>query len=257
MRSAPKWIAAYLVVVAAFLAMVARYYHPAYGFTAFLEMPASSHDRELPAVRSAPHYDHPRSTGYDGQFYAQLAVDPLLRDPAIDQALDNPPYRAHRILFSWIAWALGAGRPAWILQAASLENVLAWLVLAWVLALLIPPTSARHFVLWTGCLLSHGTLMSVRYALPDGLSLLLIVAAALLVERGPTDSRVRRHWSCGARPRDEPPRRDDAGQVRPTIAAVVVARRGMSLAVRRCRWPCGSTISVRSISMRSWRAANT
>ena len=184
MRSAPKWIAAYVLVVAAFLAMVARYYHPAYGFTAFLELPASSHDLEIPAVQSAPHYDHPRSTGYDGQFYAQLALDPLLRDAAIDQALDNPPYRAHRILFSWIAWVLGAGRPAWILQAASLENVLAWLVLAWVLALLIPPVSARHFALWTGCLLSHGTLMSVRYALPDGLSLLLIVIASLTVERG-------------------------------------------------------------------------
>ncbi len=184
MRSAPRWIAAYVLVVAAFLAMVARYYHPAYGFTAFLELPARSHDAELPAVRSAPHYDHPDSTGYDGQFYAQLAVEPLLRDAAIDQALDNPPYRAHRILFSWIAWVLGAGRPAWILQAASLENVLAWLVLAWVLALLIPPVSARHFALWTGCLLSHGTLMSVRYALPDALSLLLIVFASLAVERG-------------------------------------------------------------------------
>ena len=90
-------------------------------------------------MRSAPHYDHPRSTGYDGQFYAQLARIRCCVIAAIDQALDNPPYRAHRILFSWIAWALGAGRPAWILQAASLENVLAWLVLAWVLALLIPP----------------------------------------------------------------------------------------------------------------------
>jgi hypothetical protein len=183
MRGAPKWIAAYVLVVAAFLAMVARYYHPDYGFTAFLELPANRHESEVPAVRAAPHYDHPASDGYDGQFYAQLAVEPLVRDAAIDHALDNTPYRAHRILFPWIAWALGMGRPAWILQAAALENVLVWLALAWLLSRVIPPTSARAFVLWAGCLLAHGQLMSVRYALPDGLSVLLIAAAILAGER--------------------------------------------------------------------------
>lgn len=184
MRGAPKWIAAYVLVVAAFLATVARYYHSDYGFTALIEFPLSNHASELPAVNGATHFDHPDSHGYDGQFYAQLAVDPLLRDPAIDRALDNPPYRARRILFPWIAWALGMGRPAWILQAAALEDVLAWLLLAWLLARFIPPTSARAFALWSGCLLAHGMLMSVRYALPDGLSVLLIALAVLAAERG-------------------------------------------------------------------------
>ena len=184
MRGAQKWTAACVLVVAGFLATVARYYHPAYGFTAFLELPAATHDSELPAVRDSPHYDHPGSGGYDGQFYAQLAIEPLLRNPDIDRALDNPPYRAHRILFSWIAWTMGFGRPAWILQAAAIENVLVWLALAWLLWRVIRPTSARTFVLWSGCLLAHGLLMSVRYALPDGLSVLLITLAALAVERG-------------------------------------------------------------------------
>jgi hypothetical protein len=184
MRGAPKWIAAYVLVVAAFLALIARYYHPGVGFTALIEFPQRGHEFELPAVKSAPHYDHPDSTGYDGQFYAQIAVAPLLRDPAIDRALDNPPYRAHRILFPWLAWALGAGRPAWILQAAALEDVLIWLGMAWLFARLIPPASARNFLLWSGCLLPHGLLMSVRYALPDALSFLLIALAALAVERG-------------------------------------------------------------------------
>src|SRR5262245_46415883 len=152
MGGAQKWTAACVLVVAGFLATVARYYHPSYGFTAFLEFPAATHDSELPAVRNAPHYDHPGSGGYDGQFYAQLAVEPLLKNPEIDRALDNPPYRAHRILFPWIAWTMGLGRPAWILQAAAIENVLVWLAMAWLLWRLIRPATARAFVLWSGCL---------------------------------------------------------------------------------------------------------
>jgi hypothetical protein len=184
MRDARLWVGAYGLVIAAFIAAVGRYYHPAYGFTAFIEFPAAGHAYEIPAVRDAPHYDHPHSGGYDGQFYAQLAVEPLVRNPVLDTAVDDPPYRAHRILFSWIAYAAGLGNPAWILQAAALQNVIVWLLLAWLLWRWIPPTSGRNATLWAGTLLAHGTLMSVRYALPDGLSLLLVALAVLAMERG-------------------------------------------------------------------------
>jgi hypothetical protein len=177
-------VAAYALVIAAFLAAVGRYYHPAYGFTAFIEFPARGHSYEAPAVQAAPHFDHPDSGGYDGQFYAQIAVDPLLRSAATDRAIDDPPYRAHRILFSWIAFAAGLGRPAWVLQVAALENVAIWLALAALLWYWIPPKNGRAFVLWSGTLLAHGTIMSVRYALPDGLSLFLIALAVLAMEGG-------------------------------------------------------------------------
>ena len=121
------------LVVAAFLAGVSRYYHPPFGLTAFIDFSPSNHAYEIPAVQSAPHFDNPGSTGYDGVYYAQLAVDPLLRDPAIDHALDDPPYRARRILFSWTAYALGLGRPAWILQVYAVQNVIVWLLFAWLL----------------------------------------------------------------------------------------------------------------------------
>jgi len=123
-------MAAYALVVATFLAGVTRYYHPPFGFTAFIDFSSTNHPYEIPAVQSAPHFDNPAPSGYDGMYYAQLAVEPLLRDPAIDAALDNPPYRARRILFSWTAYALGLGRPAWILKAYSFQNVIAWLLLA-------------------------------------------------------------------------------------------------------------------------------
>ena len=43
MRGTRIWIAARWLVIAAFLVVVARYYHPAYGFTAFIEFPAHGH----------------------------------------------------------------------------------------------------------------------------------------------------------------------------------------------------------------------
>jgi hypothetical protein len=176
------WIAAYALAVAVFLAGVARYYHPGLGFTALINFPAEGHSYEIPAVQNAPHFDNPASPGYDGVFYAQLAVEPLLRDAAIDRALDNPPYRGRRILFSWTAYALGLGRPGWILQIYAVQNVVAWLLMASLLCRWMRPSTPRAFVLWAGCLFSPGMLSSVHYALPDGPSALLIVCAIAAAE---------------------------------------------------------------------------
>jgi hypothetical protein len=177
------WVAAYGLVAALFLGSVAQYYHPPFGFTAFITFSEDAHPYEIPAVQNVPHVDRPGTAAYDGMFYAQMATEPLIRDPAIDRALDNPPYRARRILFSWTAYALGLGRPDWILHVYAIQNVIAWLLTAWLLARWMPPASARNFVLWTGCLLSPGMLSSVRYALPDAPSALLVAAAVAIAER--------------------------------------------------------------------------
>jgi hypothetical protein len=184
-RDRRRWICqgAAIALVVLLLASVARLYHPPYGFTeviGFVEDGSS----ELPALQAIPHYRHPPWGSYDGQFYAQLALEPLLRDPAIDRALDLAPYRARRILFSWTAWAMGFGRPQWILQAYSLQNVLFWLVLAGVMTRWLRPTTPRGLALWTACLFSHGLVTSVRSALLDGPSMLLIALAIAASERG-------------------------------------------------------------------------
>jgi hypothetical protein len=134
-------------------------------------------------MRDVPHYEY-ASGSYDGQFYAQLALDPLLRDPATDRAMDLAPYRARRILFSWTAYALGFGRPAWVLEVYALQNVACWLLLAAFLTRWIAPTSGRGLALWTACLFSHGMLWSVRFALLDGPSLLLTSCAVAAAEKG-------------------------------------------------------------------------
>ncbi len=171
-----------IALVIVFLASVARFYHPGAGFTAFIGFPAG-HDYEAPAMRAVPHVESPASVSYDGQFYAQRALDPLCRDPLVDRAMDLAPFRARRILFSWTAYLLGLGQPVWIIDVYALQNVAAWLLLAWLLTKWVPPTTGRGVALWGACLFSHGVLWSVRFALLDLPSLVLTVAAVLAIER--------------------------------------------------------------------------
>ncbi len=178
-------LAGRLVVVGVFLSFVASSYEPETGFTSLISFGGTFAGDALPAVRAAPHAVlGPNDAGYDGQFYAQLAADPLLRDRAIDHALDNPPYRARRILFAWTAYVLGLGRTAWVLNAYALQNVLAWLVLAWLLARWFPIREPRTFVPWVGCLLGSGLVGSVRFALLDGPGMLVLTLAVIAVECG-------------------------------------------------------------------------
>ena len=102
----------------------------------------SSRRNESRALRAIPHFRSPL-VSYDGQFYAQRALDPLLRDPEVDHAMDLAPFRARRILFSWTAYLLGMGRPAWIIEAYALQNVVCWLIIAVLLTRWLSPVSAR------------------------------------------------------------------------------------------------------------------
>src|SRR5262245_55254971 len=172
-----------LGLCALFLRAVAEFYHPETGFTALIGLPPADTGVSQ-ALRAVPYYSHPASASYDGQFYVQRALDPLVRDPDVDHAMDLAPFRARRILFSWTAYALGAGRPAWILEAYALQNVVCWLVLAALLVRWFPLRGPRDLALWTACLFSHGLLWSVRFSLLDGPSLVLIVLAVIAVERG-------------------------------------------------------------------------
>jgi len=172
-----------IVLVMLFLAAVARFYHRGTGFTALIGFPPAL-NAEPPVLAAIPHYQYPAFASYDGQFYAQRALDPLLRDPTVDRGMDLAPFRARRILFSWTAYLLGFGRPVWILEAYALQNVACWLVMAVLLTWWISPSTPRGLALWTACLFSHGLLWSVRFALLDGPSLMLTMWAVAAAERG-------------------------------------------------------------------------
>jgi hypothetical protein len=162
---------------------VARFYHPGFGFTALIGF-AEGQPNEAPALRAVPHIVRAPSVSSDGQFYAQRALDPLARDPAVDRAMDLAPYRARRILFSWTAYLAGLGRPAWIIEAYALQNVVCWLLLAILVTRWCDVSTPRGLAVWTACLFSHGLLWSVRFALLDGPSFLLIALSVLAVEKG-------------------------------------------------------------------------
>jgi hypothetical protein len=61
--------------------------------------------------------------GYDGQFFAVLATDPLVLDPATAESLDAPSYRSRRILLPLVAWLVTLGRDS--------AAPFAYLVLCW------------------------------------------------------------------------------------------------------------------------------
>jgi hypothetical protein len=183
LRYAPYLAATVLVVWG-----VSRHYDPNSGFTRLIAFGSDFSDRVVPALRDLP-YATDTPSGYDGQFYAQLAFDPLLLHPDTAGALDNTAYRGRRVLVPAAAWVLGAGYPPLILQVYALLNVGCWLLVAWLLAHELPPESPSNVAVWMGCLLSQGMLMSMRLSLTDGPSMLLLVAAVRVI-------RTERHWTA-------------------------------------------------------------
>jgi hypothetical protein len=173
----------YVAIVVVFAISIKQFHHRGTGFTYLINFGDRFYWQQLPAVRAVPHFTFPNDVGYDGQWYAQLAVEPLLRDRAIDRALDTPPYRARRILFSWTAYLAGLGNPRWILQAYAAQNIVAWGLLAVLLLRWFPPTRARNVLPWVGCLFGVGLASSVRFALLEGPGMVVIALAVWAVER--------------------------------------------------------------------------
>ena len=175
---------AFIASIGVFLWCVAQFYQPSTGFSSLVSIGDEFAASQVKVLREMPHYVYESSPGYDGAYYLQLALYPTLDNPELNKAIDNLPYRARRILFSWLAWLLGLGRPEWILQAFALLNVAAWLGLAWALLRWFPATSWENFLRWFAVLFSHGVCMSVRHSLVDAPALLLVALALRWLEEG-------------------------------------------------------------------------
>lgn len=183
-RSAVFWL-----TLLAFALLVAAKYDRATGFTSLLRFGEPWATRRVPAARPLPIAVTPTSTGYDGQFYAQIALYPTLRDPSLDTAIDAPAYRARRILGPFLAHCAGFGRPWLVLNAFALLNVAWWLAFAWLLWREIGDSSAAGTARWLGCVLSLGVLDSVRQSLVD-LPALLFLLLAVRQSRAPAPTRA-------------------------------------------------------------------
>jgi hypothetical protein len=178
----PAWLVA--AAVAFMLGMVAVRWDARTGFTSLLRFGESSALPRIPALATVPVATVP-GIGYDGQFYSQLAVSPDPRDPAVAAALDSAPYRARRILLSWTAHVLGGGRAALILDVFALQNVVVWLALGWLLWRELASAPRRRAALvWCCCMLSLGSLDSIRMGLVDLAPVLFLALAAARIRSG-------------------------------------------------------------------------
>ena len=168
---------AYGLAVALFATLVILKFSPQTGFSSLIRFGETWNDHRHSSLQSLPLAVVPASNGYDGQFYAQIALDPSLRDTELAQVIDAPAYRARRILLPATATLLGFGTPWWTVQAYAMLNVLCWLILAWRLYQHIGGADWIAYARWIGCVFSMGVLESVRQSLVDLPALLLLLLA--------------------------------------------------------------------------------
>jgi hypothetical protein len=120
--------------------------------------------------------------GYDGQQYAALATDPFLRNRETVEALDNPSYRATRIMVPVLAWLLALGKPG--------AALVAYQLLCWGLGIAAVFLVARWLAdeerspAWALLLVaSAGLAAAIIRSTPDAAALFFMLAALLLHER--------------------------------------------------------------------------
>jgi hypothetical protein len=194
---APKECAFLLGCVLLLALLLAPKWNSATGLTSLIQFGQDFETRRVPALAGVPHAIHP-ATGYDGQFYAQLALDPAFRSPAYQHALDDPRYRARRIFLPALGYIAGAGQPSAIIARFPFLNIAFWLGL---LVLLVVVSRPHAFPLRMAAILamvfSTGALESLRLCLTDLPMATLAFAGACLIARGrPVSAGVALACAC-------------------------------------------------------------
>jgi hypothetical protein len=178
-----RFALAYVALAAWCAIRVAQSYDARTGFTSLIWFGDRFAPTRLAVLDAIPVYTYQSSDGFDGQYYAQIAVAGNPFDPGLRRALDLPAYRTRRILLPLAAHAVGLGRPPWVLAAYALANPLCWAVLAWLLARWwFPPANAHNLLRWVGSMFGAGMLQSVSRSLTDGPALLLIAIGMRCLE---------------------------------------------------------------------------
>lgn len=122
----------------------------------------------------------PHAGGYDGQFYYLLALNPFTPHPALPGAhFDIPAYRAQRILYPLLAWALSlGGRPTLVPTMLVVVNLAAIIAIGWLAATLAQRFGAQPC--W-GVLVAFypGLLLSLARDLAEPLALACALAGLL------------------------------------------------------------------------------
>ncbi len=182
-----RYLAVYLACVGGFAHALARFHDPHTDYSSLIMFGEHFALRRLPALGDVPLYTYAGQDGYDGQFYAQMAVAGNPFDRALLRALDDPAYRERRLLLPLVVHAVGLGRPAAIVQIFALANLVCLALLAALLARWwFPPTDLHNLCRWAGVLFGAGMMLSASRSLTDGPALLLVAVGVRQIERGRT-----------------------------------------------------------------------
>ena len=117
-----------IVMLAALLALPAQilrdHFSRDYGFVSLIDFGQRFRERALPEVRE---FTPPSRSGwgYDGQFYAQLALRPSLDDPALERALDNATYRARLARYRAVIASRSERLLAFLAEPRTIEELVA------------------------------------------------------------------------------------------------------------------------------------
>lgn len=180
----PRWgfAGVGLITFAFLLSVYVRVWTPEYGITKLFTAGIMFQERGIKAWRETPKFLDPyppHRWGFDGQLYAELALDPLLLDPQLKIALDDPPYRSRRILLSWLAWLGGLGRPFWVLNVFAALNLVFWIGFAWLAARLFRPLGWAGLAGFAAVLPTCGVIECLHGSLTDFPGFVLMTAAVM------------------------------------------------------------------------------
>lgn len=167
--------------------IVYQSYAPEEQFLGLIKFGQVYEDGALPEIKILKKLPS-NGSGYDGQFYAQLALRPTLDDPALEGAIGRVSYRGRRMGLPWLAFLLGGGQPFWVLQIYALLNLVFFALLLGLLWKAIGFNSVKNCLLAISMLWTSGTLVSVARALTD------LPATAV----GVIAIMATRRWWCSA-----------------------------------------------------------
>ena len=216
-RPTPGWLrfAACGACIAAILVILTKQYGPEYGFTGMLRYGEKFNAHALDKAKQAPRKIFP-GLGFDGQFYANLALDPTLTNKKMAAAMDLPQYRSRRIFLPLCAFLAGHGNPAATVNAYAVCNFVFWIFLCVIVFVKINPRSLQEYACALMIVFTSGVVGSALLALTDMPATALLFAAIVFPLLWPlflscavlsrettlffTPVRCRRRFVCPARP---------------------------------------------------------
>ena len=180
-RAMPRWVCALILIFISSIptSYVYKNYDSYQGFSSLIRFGKLFQDRELPEVKALnPAIQSP--LGYDGQFYAQIALDPSLERPDLRTALDMPAFRSQRFFLPAVAFLIGLGQPAAIITAYALLNLVFWFLLVGGIVYYLRARTVRHYLCLVASVLTTGVLISIERSLTDLPGTTLLFYAAIL-----------------------------------------------------------------------------